>query len=208
MLSRVAADIELEKRRIRDAVRARRAALGPAERHRARDGLTDQLVALVRRRGARSVSCYLPVGHEPDPTAFLDWAGSHDVEVLLPVSRADRLLDWARLGPEGLAPGAHGIPEPVGPRLPPEAAGGVDLMLIPACAVDGAGNRLGWGLGYFDRCLARLDPPPPVFAVVHAGDVVERVPAEPHDVPVTGVVTPDGAREFAARRAGRGQGNI
>ena len=87
--------------------------------------------------------------------------------------------------------GAFGIDEPLGERLGPSAVGGVDLMLVPAAAVDLRGNRLGWGRGYFDRCLASLVDPPPVFAVVFEHELVDRVPIEPHDAPVAGAVTPE-----------------
>ena len=66
----------------------------------------------------------------------------------------------------------------------------VDLMLIPAAAVDRRGNRLGWGRGYFDRALASMTRRPAVFAVVFDHEVLEHLPTEPHDVPLTGVVTP------------------
>ncbi len=189
---------EQVKRRIRAEVRTRRRGMTGVERLRARAGLAEHLIGLVQRRAARTVTCYLPTADEPDPAEFLDWTLSADVEVLLPIAREDRQLDWARFDGGVTARGRHGILEPTGDRLPPETAGGADLMLIPAGAVDGSGTRLGWGLGYFDRCLAALDRRPPVFAVVFEDDRVPELPREPHDIPVDGVVTPAGVEVFAA----------
>lgn len=198
-------DVEL-KRRLRAQIRAHRAARSPQDRSAARDALTSRLISLVQDREARSITCFVPLPDEPDVSGFLAWAAGADIEVLLPVSLADSQLAWGRLSPatppsaenvsahslDELAIGRHGIAEPLGERLAGGAAAQTDLMLIPACAVDANGNRLGWGRGYFDRCLAALDPLPPVFAVVFDEDLVPRVPTEPHDVPVTGAVSPGG----------------
>lgn len=186
----MADDIDHDKQRIRDAVRAARAALSERERLAAREGIATQLTALVTELGATSVSCYLPVSDEPDTRGFLEWARPAGIEVLLPAAREDGLLDWIALGDDGVVPGAFGIPEPLGERLSPLAVSDVDLMLVPAYAVDRVGVRLGWGRGFFDRNLGSMDRRPPVYAIVFDTEWVDHLPSELHDVPVTGVVTP------------------
>lgn len=186
------------KRTVRALVRERRAALPSAERSRRATALSDQLIALTRNFGAGRVTCYLPTESEPDPSGFLAWASTHRIDVLLPVSLPGRELAWVLAGREAPALGLHGILEPTGPRLRSGAAATADLLLIPACAVDRRGTRLGWGLGYYDRCLAALPQVPPVYAVVFDEDVFDELPSDPHDVPVTGAVTPSGIRQFTA----------
>ena len=189
--SRTAAAGAADKRGIRSLVRARRLARDEAARERIGEALTERLARLVSDLGARRIACYLPVAGEPDTRGFLAWAAEAGVETILPSSREDGLLDWVPAGDGTTATGAFGIPEPLGARLPPEALGGVDLALVPACAVDGRGVRLGWGRGYFDRTLAAIGRRPQVFAVVHDDEVFETLPSEPHDVPVAGAVTPE-----------------
>jgi len=183
-----------EKRRVRAAVRASRSARGAAEIASATAGLTTQLRTLVHARGARRISCYLPIGAEPDTRPFLAWARQEGIEALLPSVRADGLMDWIRDTGNDTVIGGHGIPEPRGERLSPLAVGETDLMLIPACAVDPSGTRLGWGRGYFDRCLEPMTERPPVFAVLFEDEIVASLPRDAHDVPVTGVVTPERIR--------------
>ncbi|QIM15216.1 5-formyltetrahydrofolate cyclo-ligase [Leucobacter insecticola] len=191
--------INSAKLRIRESVRSARAARSAADRIQDRIGLTAQLRSLVEARGARSITCYLPVHGEPDTTSFVDWARDEGIDVMLPVSREDRRLDWALLSEAGTVAGRYGIQEPVGPRLPAEAAAQTDLLIIPACAVDVTGMRLGWGLGYYDRLLASLTPCPPVFAVVFGDEILPLVPAEAHDTPVSGAVTPHEIRVFTSK---------
>ena len=86
------------KRHTRAAVRARRDAMTAEQRAEAAVGLAERMMDLVTARGARSVSCYLPVGGEPDTRPFIARAREHGVEVLLPSSGGDGLLDWIQIG--------------------------------------------------------------------------------------------------------------
>jgi len=182
--------LSAEKRRIRASVRAARSAM-TADRLAAESAaLTEQLITLVTARGARSVSCYLPVLAEPDTLPFLRWARETGVEVLLPSAREDGLMDWIRDEGAGTVTGPYDIPEPLGEHLSPLVVGETDLMLVPACSVDRSGVRLGWGRGYFDRSLGSMENRPPVFAVLYDEEIVDELPSETHDVPMTGAVTP------------------
>lgn len=180
-----------EKRAIRAQVQSSRDAMTDEQRAAAAIGLTEQLRTLVSARGARSISCYLPVQAEPDTREFLEWARTEGIEALLPSAREDGLLDWIRDDGEGVVTGPFGIPEPLGEHLSPLVVCKVDLMLVPACAVDLEGTRMGWGRGYFDRNLGSMDNRPPVFAVVNESEIFDSLPSEVHDIPVTGAVTPE-----------------
>lgn len=183
-------EIERIKQEIRRSVRASRRAMSAQQDREHSLGLLAQLQELVARVGARSVSCYYPVKNEPNTIPFIQWATANNIDVLLPKSRNDGLLDWVVFSDEGMEPGLFGIPEPAGDALSPLSVGDVDLMLIPASAVDRAGNRLGWGRGFFDKSLGSMDNGPDVFAIVHDEEVLPQVPTQLHDVPVLGAVTP------------------
>lgn len=195
--------ITAEKKRLRAEVRKRRSALSADERQAAGDAITAQLIKLVTEQNANSVSCYLALPSEPDTSGFLAWAAENDIDALLPSSLEGHRLGWIRPDGTGTTPGAHGISEPNGELLPGTAVGDVDLMLIPASAVDLNGMRMGWGLGYYDRCLATLERKPPIYAIVYDTDVLARVPAEPHDSPIDGAVTPSRTYHFASRSEGK-----
>jgi 5-formyltetrahydrofolate cyclo-ligase len=112
--------------------------------------------------------------------------------VLLPVGPvAGSELAWA-VDTGRLVPGRFGLLEPVGPRLGPTAIGTADVVVVPALAVSRAGVRLGRGGGYYDRALRHARDGALVVAVVFDDEVVDEVPAEPHDHRVDVVVTPAG----------------
>lgn len=184
-----------QKRALRAELRARRRNLTAPERDNATAAFARQLTSLVQSTDATSIAAYLPAQDEPDIRPFLNWANENGVRTLMPVSREDGLLDWV-VDIDDEVVGEYGVPEPVGELLGPMAVDEVDLMIIPAAAVDATGMRLGWGRGYFDRLLGSMEVRPPVYAVIFDGELVERVPTELHDKAVDGVITPSGITTF------------
>jgi 5-formyltetrahydrofolate cyclo-ligase len=177
------------KPEIRDQLVAARRSRSTAERSAADAALSAALVALV---GRFQVVCgYAPQPHEPGGTDLPALLGGATGTLLLPVMRNDGDLDWTAYTGE-LRPARYGLREPVGPRLGPGAIATAGLVLVPALAVDRTGVRLGRGGGYYDRALSRAAPTALVLAVLYDGELVDALPAQPHDRPVHGVVTPAG----------------
>lgn len=184
-------DIENAKRALRAELRERRQILSEAQRNDAAIGIAAQLDALVEAHSARSISCFLSTTTEPGTRDFVVSAVRRGIRVLLPITRSDGLLDWVVADDsDDVAEGLFGLPEPTGAVLGPIAVNDVDLMIIPAAAVDESGMRLGWGRGYFDKTLGSMEKCPPVYAVIYDSEVLESIPREVHDQPVTGIVTP------------------
>jgi 5,10-methenyltetrahydrofolate synthetase len=88
----------------------------------------------------------------------------------------------------------HGIHTPArGERLVP------DLLLIPVNVFDAAGNRLGYGAGYFDRTLAALTPRPLTIGVGFELARCASIYPAWHDVPLDAVATESGIDIFSGR---------
>lgn len=190
------------KSSIRERLVADRRALGPTRRSVADRAICDIVRDMLRpgRRpgrpavGAvrRRVAGYVPTGEEPGGGGLPEALRAHGDRVLLPVLRNDLDLDWAEYtGPDCLQRARWRLCEPDGPRLGREALNTVSMVVVPAIAVDRTGIRLGRGGGSYDRALSRVPARTPVVALLYDGELVDRLPAEPHDRPVTAVVTPD-----------------
>jgi 5-formyltetrahydrofolate cyclo-ligase len=183
--------IQQEKAALRARLLAARAALADEERAEAGRGIRDALLGLAEVQMAGTIAAYYSVGSEPDTRRLVYALWKRGTYVLLPLLRPDGDLDWASYeGPESLVAGPRGLKEP---GEAPRGAGAVasaDVVLVPALAVDGQGNRLGRGGGSFDRALARVGPLIPVIALLYDSELVERVPVEGHDTPVRAVVRP------------------
>jgi 5-formyltetrahydrofolate cyclo-ligase len=142
---------------------------------------------LDRFAGVPRIAAYVPVGREPGSVALLDALRGAGTEVLLPVVMDDGLSWGLYTGTDGLTAGPLGTRQPAGPRV---SLAGVEAVLVPALAVDRTGVRLGRGGGYYDRALASLPTGPALAALLHDGELVDRLPADPWDRSVTTVVTP------------------
>jgi 5-formyltetrahydrofolate cyclo-ligase len=190
------------KSELRARLRTDRRARSAEDRARVAGRLTALVLALPELDGAMTVAAYVSGPAEPSTALLIDALAGRGVRVLLPVLRPDLDLDWAAYtGPEALAPspvdGRSGLLEPVGERLGVDAVSEAALLLVPALAVDGAGARLGQGGGSYDRALVRVFAGTPVAALLYEGELLDRVPAEPHDRPVTLAVLPSGVVRFS-----------
>jgi 5-formyltetrahydrofolate cyclo-ligase len=173
---------------LRSATLAARAALDPASRDAAGVALSRHGCAAWRDR--RAIATYLSFGSEPPTNDLVDGLHSAGVEVLVPVVTGNG-LDWVRYSPHVPTTAARlGVPEPVGPRLGAAAIHTVDLVIVPSLAVDRLGNRLGRGRGFYDRALEGVSAP--VVAVLYDSELLDEVPAEPHDRRVQAVLRPAG----------------
>ncbi|WIY05639.1 5-formyltetrahydrofolate cyclo-ligase [Amycolatopsis mongoliensis] len=151
------------------------------------------LVSAVSKVTSGTVCAYLPFGTEPGTTALVDALAAGGARVLLPVILpVPGPLDWAEYtGEADLVPSRfRGIREPGGKRLGTDAVGAAELVLVPALAVDHRGVRLGRGAGHYDRSLVFAAAGATLLAVVRDEELVERLPGEPHDVRMSGVLTP------------------
>jgi 5-formyltetrahydrofolate cyclo-ligase len=161
---------------------------------------------------AQVVAAYVSVGAEPGTRPLLEALRTRGTRVLLPVLLPDNDLDWGVYeGPARLRRAGRGLEEPTGPRLGPDAVLAADAVLLPGLAVDRHGLRLGRGGGSYDRVLARLagaGRSPALIVLLYEHEVVDRVPAEPHDRPVRAAVTPAGVTRFPSAGGSPADGRL
>lgn len=72
-----------------------------------------------------------------------------------------------------------------------------DVVLTPGLAVDRGGMRIGRGGGSYDRALGRVPVGTFTCTLLYDGELLDEVPAGPHDRRVTAVVTPSGVTRLA-----------
>ncbi|MBI4399828.1 5-formyltetrahydrofolate cyclo-ligase, partial [Candidatus Micrarchaeota archaeon] len=88
---------------------------------------------------------------------------------------------------EELAPGAYGILEPKKEFLRPAGYEEIQLVIVPGIAFDLKGNRIGYGLGYYDKLLPKLKCPK--LALAFNFQVLPEIVEEKHDVKVDKIIT-------------------
>jgi 5-formyltetrahydrofolate cyclo-ligase len=181
------------KTELRAEILSARRALAPHEHDAEAHALCAHLPALSG--GGETLCAYVPVGSEPGSIELIDSLLRRGVRVLLPVARHDAAgialpLQWGQYRPGSLVEARFGLREPAEPWLPVEAVAAAAVVLVPALAVDRSGVRLGRGAGFYDRSLVLADPAAMLVAVVRDDEIVDKLPAQPHDVRMTHALTP------------------
>ncbi|MDQ2770365.1 MAG: 5-formyltetrahydrofolate cyclo-ligase [Bacteroidota bacterium] len=196
-----------DKADLRRAALARRMALDAGEIARRSDQLRENLFRQFPVAHWQWLHLFLPLEkrNEPNTWALIHWVWAEELPLRLavPVVQADdghSLKHYELLPATRLIRNRWGITEPVpdpvtAPEIMPAA---FDAVLVPLLAVDSAGQRVGYGGGFYDRFLAQCrpgtqfiglsllnEPPGPPIA-----DVL------PTDVPLTAVVTPEWVWRF------------
>lgn len=174
---------------LRDRLLTVRKSLPEAVRRAADASVQISTVTWVRAQQPTVCAAYVPIGREPGG-ADLPERLAEVCTVLLPVLLPGGDLDWARYDGMPVA-SPRGLLEPAGPRLGTSAVSAVPVIIVPALAVSRTGVRMGRGGGSYDRVLARAGGARTV-ALLHDGEFLDEVPAEPHDQRVGAVITPTG----------------
>ncbi len=151
-------------------------------------------VAWERFAEARVIGVYMAFGDEVDLAPLISEARISGKRLVAPRATAlpephltlHYLYEGARLTRHG-----YGQLEPP-PDAPEASPTQIDILFVPGLAFDLAGNRLGYGMGYYDRLLPSLRPDVPIVGVAPTGLVVPSLPAEDHDVRVTHIITESG----------------
>lgn len=172
-----------DKQEIRNRVKAQKSLLTEAERisaaHRVFEALERSAAFLLADR----ILMYHSLPDELSTREFIDkWAGRKHFFLprvngvnleLLPYDRSRMRL------------GAFRIEEPDGTDVTdPEL---MELIVVPGVAFDRRGNRVGRGKGFYDRLLAETRAT--TVGVGYDFQLVDEVPAEPHDAPLDVIIT-------------------
>ena len=137
------------------------------------------------------VAVYRAIGSEIDADALSMALARQGRDLCLPVViERDAPMIFRRWSPgEPLELDAAGVPAP----FPLAGAVTPDLIITPLLAFASDGARLGQGGGYYDRTFAAL-PDAIRIGFAYAGQRVEDLPLEPHDIRLHGVLTETGYR--------------
>lgn len=179
-----------------------------AERLAARDLLPPaeriEKSLLVAERGLEDMeiepgtiaSGFFPIRSEVDIRPLMAGLKSRGARLCLPV-----ILDRTTIVFRELHADRPLVPMGFGTSGPDADCAELDpsLMLVPLAAFDAAGQRIGYGGGYYDRAIERLHRKgmnPRLIGIAFDCQEVSSVPAEPHDMRLHAILTESGLRRL------------
>ena len=151
-----------------------------------------KLFRLAGFRRAGIVCFYAALAGEVDTLFMIDRAIRMGKRVAVPlVDLENKELELFEIKDRAadLKKGAFGIWEPRRRRTMLVRPRSVDLVIVPGVAFDRSRNRLGRGLGFYDRFLKRLKRSTPAVGLAFSFQVVSKVPVESHDQKLDKILT-------------------
>jgi 5-formyltetrahydrofolate cyclo-ligase len=145
------------------------------------------------------VGFYWPFKAEVDLRGFVRALIAKGAKACLPVvvERRQPVEFWAWEPRTKLARGVWNIPIPAERHVVTPSA-----LLIPLVGFDPDCYRLGFGGGYYDRTLARMDPKPLRIGIGLELGRLNSIWPQPHDIPLDAVVTESRVWERTATSEG------
>ena len=173
----------MDKDDIRRRVKARKALLNDTERSSAAQSVFDLLEQTAAFLMADRILMYHSLPDELSTREFIAKWASRKHFYLPRVNGVN--LDILPYDEQRLALGSFHIEEPTGNDT--ADIDDMEMIVVPAVAYDRRGNRVGRGKGYYDRLLATARALK--VGVGYDFQMVDEIPAEPHDVRVDIVIT-------------------
>ena len=184
----------------RRLLRDRMAAIAPAERHSRSALACSWVTAMPEFDAAQIVMLYLntPEEAETAPLALRCWRAGKTVVVpkvswdqrrMLPIEITSLTSGLARTAGTGIQEPISGKPVPVDM---------IDLVIVPGLGFSALGNRIGRGMGFYDRFLSQGDFHGRSCGLGFEEQVLDDLPVLDHDVPLSMLVTERGVRRFTS----------
>lgn len=180
------------KKTLREQILTKRKALTPSEIENKSNQIQHHLFSSPWYRSAQNILFYVSFNNEVDTHGMIKKALQNGKTVLVPKINtgdkticASQLLSW-----EDLTTGAYSIKEPREDCIRKISTSSVELLIVPGVVFDLCGNRIGYGMGYYDRLLKET---------IHAHSIglafecqlIKSIPTEEHDEKVEMIITED-----------------
>ena len=180
------------KHKIRKKIRNRIKSYSELEKSGKSDIIQQRLFKEEDFKKAKVVMFYVSLKDEVSTFFMIDEAIKTGKRICVPVilKEEKRLIAGEiKNRKEDLESQHFGIHQPIEGRVKEVPLKDIDLVIVPGIAFDRNNVRLGRGHGYYDRFLSGLSKNTETIGLAFDFQVVEKLPKDSHDIPVSKVIT-------------------
>jgi len=141
----------------------------------------------INKLNMKSVGGYYPTNYEIDDLHILDLLEKKNFKVSLPIIKQNNQMDFYKWSSnEPLKINKFGIPEPLSSKIIYP-----DILLVPLVAYDNYLNRLGYGGGFYDRYIERIEKIKKVIKIglAFSFQEISSIPTNPYDKKLDFIIT-------------------
>ncbi len=182
-------EIDIKKERIRREILLKRNSLSREELEEKSQRIKEKLFGLKEFKAANFILFYVSKGSEVKTLGMIQEALSKNKRVAVPITLKERkeLLFSEISALSELEIGSFGVLEPKEEYRRLVNSGTIDLVVVPGIAFGPCGHRLGYGGGYFDRVLSKMEVTS--IGLAFEIQIVDKLPYNERDMPVNKIIT-------------------
>ena len=145
---------------------------------------------LKKKYNVKIIGGYYPFNYEIDDLEILYLFEKKNCKISLPIIRKNNQMDFFKWSiNEPLKINKYGIPEPVSSKLfyP-------DILLVPLVGYDNNLNRLGYGGGFYDRYIHKIEKRKKIIKIglAFSYQKLKKIPINFHDKKLDFIITEKG----------------
>lgn len=180
----------MSKNEIRNHIRQQRRNQSPSIIQRKSKAIWESLSSLQEFNRAGTIAFYVPIAREGevDTIPMIEESLSLDKRICVPRVAKNFGLEFFEIrSMKDLNEGNFGILEPAGgSKILPQA---IDMVIVPGIAFDKSGNRVGFGKGYYDKFLSKMEDETQIIALAFDFQIIDGIPSSKNDVRVHKIIT-------------------
>jgi 5-formyltetrahydrofolate cyclo-ligase len=173
---------------LREIILARRCSVSAVEYAEWGRLIQDTFIALPEYAAAESIALYHAVRGEVPTDRVMAAALGAGKKVCFPAIEGAGLVFREICSLGEFAPGGFGIPQPHDACSSMEPVD-IDLIVVPGVGFDLTGQRIGYGKGYYDKALHRLESSGRLIAFSFEFQLLDSIKADHHDVTMDRIIT-------------------
>lgn len=185
MLSRTKSELRREYTQMREA-------MDQSEVERLSEKIIDTILKLPVFKRAETVMVYLNFKNEVDSLRMIEESYKAGKKVVIPYCEKETMeiipSELNDIETE-IVKGKNGYLQTKKDCVKPVPIEDIDLIVVPGIAFDKRCYRLGFGAGYYDRFLRKLNFEKPTIGLCYDFQIIHSIPIEGHDVPLDFVIT-------------------
>lgn len=183
-----------DKKKLRAIYKTKRAALTDENMEALSVNIADRFFEYLRSIQVNCIHIFLPIHSQREVNTWnivkQIWSEYPRIKIVVPVVAKDNntMICTEINSKSDFSIDSYGIPNPT--IITPTAPSKIDLILTPLLCIDKKGNRIGYGMGFYDRFFSDCRNDTIKIGLSLFEPLSETIPVDPHDVALDGWITP------------------